>query len=74
MRTLNGKRVLITGSASGIGKSIAKRFAAEGAHLLLADLNEPLLLETAKELARGRTPRAVLSHRRHRHPGSQRAA
>ena len=53
MRTLNGKRVLITGSASGIGKSIARRFAAEGAQLLLADLNEPLLQETAKELAQG---------------------
>ena len=50
MRTLNGKRVLITGSASGIGKSIAKRFAAEGAHLILVDLNEVQLQETAKEL------------------------
>ena len=56
MRTLNGKRVLITGSASGIGKSIAKQFAARGAHLLLADLNEPLLLETAKELGQGGRP------------------
>jgi short-subunit dehydrogenase len=50
VRTLNGKRVLITGSASGIGKSIAKRFAAEGAHLVLVDLNESLLQDTAKEI------------------------
>jgi NAD(P)-dependent dehydrogenase (short-subunit alcohol dehydrogenase family) len=32
-----GKTVLITGSAAGIGQSIATRFAAEGARLILAD-------------------------------------
>jgi short-subunit dehydrogenase len=51
VRTLNGKRVLITGSASGIGKSIAKRFVAQGAHPVLVDLNEVQLQDTAKELA-----------------------
>jgi len=52
VQTLQGKRALITGGASGIGKAIAERFAAGGAETLLVDLNEPLLRETAAELAR----------------------
>jgi NAD(P)-dependent dehydrogenase (short-subunit alcohol dehydrogenase family) len=36
---LNGKRAIITGAAQGIGKAIAERFAAEGASLLLADVD-----------------------------------
>ena len=59
MRTLSGKRVLITGGASGIGKSIARRFAADGAQLILVDLNEPLLGETARELGAGSRPIAT---------------
>jgi short-subunit dehydrogenase len=50
VRTLEGKRALVTGGASGIGKSIAIRLAAEGAELVLVDLNETLLAETAAEL------------------------
>jgi NAD(P)-dependent dehydrogenase (short-subunit alcohol dehydrogenase family) len=37
---LTGKSVLITGASSGIGRAIARRFAAEGARLLLADITE----------------------------------
>jgi NAD(P)-dependent dehydrogenase (short-subunit alcohol dehydrogenase family) len=42
---LVGKTALITGSASGIGRAIAQRFAAEGAEVLLTDL-APLSRET----------------------------
>jgi NAD(P)-dependent dehydrogenase (short-subunit alcohol dehydrogenase family) len=35
---LAGKAILITGAASGIGRAIARRFAVEGAKLILADL------------------------------------
>ena len=35
MGRLKGKRVLITGSASGIGRAAARLFAAEGAQLCL---------------------------------------
>ena len=36
MESLTGKTVLITGASSGIGRSCAKAFAAEGARLILA--------------------------------------
>jgi 3-hydroxybutyrate dehydrogenase len=35
---LQGKRVLITGTYSGIGRAIAQQFAAQGAQLVLSDL------------------------------------
>ena len=38
MAKLEGKSILISGAASGIGRAIALRFAAEGARLLLADV------------------------------------
>lgn len=36
---LDGKTALVTGAGSGFGAGIARRFAAEGARLLLADIN-----------------------------------
>lgn len=36
---LNGKVAIVTGAASGFGEGIAKRFAEEGAAVLLADLD-----------------------------------
>ncbi len=38
---LAGKTAVITGAASGIGRASALRFAAEGARLILADIEEP---------------------------------
>ena len=37
---LAGRRALITGAADGIGLGIARRFAAEGAHVVLADFDD----------------------------------
>jgi NAD(P)-dependent dehydrogenase (short-subunit alcohol dehydrogenase family) len=33
--------VLVTGGASGIGAAVAKRFAAAGARVVIADIDEP---------------------------------
>ena len=46
---LKDKIVLITGSAKGIGKEVAKAFAAEGAILVLNDILQEVLDETVKE-------------------------
>jgi NAD(P)-dependent dehydrogenase (short-subunit alcohol dehydrogenase family) len=43
-----GKRVLVTGAASGIGRATAIRFAAEGAAVTISDVNEAGLSETAE--------------------------
>ena len=36
---LKGKTAIVTGAASGIGRDIATRFAHEGAHVVIADVN-----------------------------------
>jgi NAD(P)-dependent dehydrogenase (short-subunit alcohol dehydrogenase family) len=52
---LDGRVAVITGAASGNGRGIALRFADEGADLVLADLDEERLQESAKLVAaRGR--------------------
>ena len=51
MKLLEGKVALITGAARGIGKSIALKFAQEGANIAFTDLNRDENMEaTEKEL------------------------
>jgi NAD(P)-dependent dehydrogenase (short-subunit alcohol dehydrogenase family) len=40
---LEGKHVVVTGAAKGIGLAIAERLGAEGAHLTLLDRDQPRL-------------------------------
>lgn len=47
---LDGRRILITGAASGMGAEIARLFAGEGAALALLDRNEAGVTALAKEL------------------------
>ncbi|MFH1266126.1 MAG: SDR family NAD(P)-dependent oxidoreductase, partial [Planctomycetota bacterium] len=47
---LEGKRALITGAASGIGAASARCFAAEGAAVVIADINKRLGTEVARQI------------------------
>jgi len=40
MERLKGKTVIVTGGAGGIGRAGVELFAAEGAHVIIADINE----------------------------------
>ena len=48
---LSGRVAVITGGASGIGRALGRRFAAEGARVVLADVEAAALALTVKELA-----------------------
>lgn len=50
--SLEGKTILITGAASGIGKSTSLQCAEMGAKVILVDLNESGLKETEKLIGR----------------------
>ena len=47
---VRGKVAVVTGGASGIGKAMATRLAAEGMHVVIADIEAPVLEATADEL------------------------
>lgn len=48
---LAGKRAIVTGGASGIGAAVARRLAAEGAHVVVCDLDGDGAKEVAEEIA-----------------------
>lgn len=48
-KPLSGRIALVTGSGGGIGKAIAKKFAEEGACVILNDMNEQRLDEAKEE-------------------------
>ena len=47
---LAGKVAVVTGGASGIGKGIATRLAAEGARVIIADIQRDAMEATAAEI------------------------
>ena len=47
---LSGKVAIVTGAASGIGRRVAERYAAEGAHVLITDIDDAKGLELAHHL------------------------
>jgi 3-oxoacyl-[acyl-carrier protein] reductase len=58
MRRFEGKRVIVTGGANGIGKATVARFAAEGAAVVVTDLSREAAEETAARI-RAETGAAV---------------
>jgi len=48
-KSLSGRIALVTGSAGGIGKAIAKKFAEEGACVVLNDINQERLNGAVQE-------------------------
>ncbi|TDC96752.1 SDR family oxidoreductase [Saccharopolyspora aridisoli] len=55
MDRLNGKRVLVTGGASGIGQASALRLLDEGARVLTTDIDDAGLEETSRRAAEAGT-------------------
>ena len=52
MGLLEGKRIMMTGGAAGIGAACARRFAEEGAaYILIVDVNESAAKKTAAQIS-----------------------
>lgn len=61
MKSFNGKKVLITGGASGIGKLLALELASKGASIVVVDINVDQAMEVARTI-KGRGGRAHALH------------
>jgi NAD(P)-dependent dehydrogenase (short-subunit alcohol dehydrogenase family) len=53
MQNFNGKVAVVTGGASGVGKSLVRALLAEGAKVVVADVEEAALKGAVEELAKG---------------------
>lgn len=65
-RRLEGKAALVTGAASGIGRACAARFAAEGASVIVSDLDLSGAQTAARDIGSGAEP-MLLDVREERH-------
>lgn len=63
MRRLDHKVALVTGGASGLGKGIAQRLAAEGARVVISDVRSDVAKSTADECGLVFVPQDVRDER-----------
>jgi NAD(P)-dependent dehydrogenase (short-subunit alcohol dehydrogenase family) len=61
VQDLHGKVAVVTGGASGIGFALAQRFAAEGAHVVIGDVEAAALERALSELPSGSKVEGVLT-------------
>ena len=50
VQLLKGKKIVVTGGGTGLGKSMATRFAELGADLVITSRRQNVIDETAKDL------------------------
>lgn len=56
---LDGKVAIVTGSAMGLGKAMATALAQAGANIVIADINEEIADNTAKEISETENVEAI---------------
>jgi len=62
-KRLAGRVAVVTGAAQGIGEGIARRLAAEGASVVIADIDEKLARTTAASIAAEHGDRSAAAER-----------
>src|SRR5512133_1711763 len=50
MKNLDGKIILVTGAARGLGEAISRELCGAGAHVILADIRMDLVNKVASDL------------------------
>ena len=73
MNRMTGKTAIVTGGGQGIGAAIAARFAAEGARVMIAEINGPVGQATAASIASQTGAQVVATTCDVADPGSVRA-
>jgi NAD(P)-dependent dehydrogenase (short-subunit alcohol dehydrogenase family) len=58
---LSGKVAVVTGAGSGLGRSVAKALARQGANVVVADFDTPRMERTVEEILKLRTSEAAIA-------------